>query len=46
MDWFDGAKITLRGKDFELLAEIWEYFFKEIAKMDESIRGQLEEEEW
>ncbi|HDN18038.1 MAG TPA: hypothetical protein ENF41_03155 [Candidatus Bathyarchaeota archaeon] len=46
MDWFDGAKITLRGKDFELLAEIWEHFFKEIAKMDESVRGQLGEEEW
>jgi len=26
LDWFDGAKLELSGKDFELLKEIFEWF--------------------
>jgi len=26
LDWFDGAKITLKGKDEELMLELWSWF--------------------
>ncbi len=37
LDWFDGAKIILHGKDLALLNEIWE-FFKEV----ESVQAELD----
>ncbi|UYL64877.1 MAG: hypothetical protein QIT35_gp81 [Methanophagales virus PBV299] len=39
MDWFDGAKITLRGRDYELLAEIWDVFFRDVAEYEFRERG-------
>lgn len=33
MDWFDGAHRILKGRDRDLLTEIWE-FFKEIGSVD------------
>ena len=31
MDWFDGYTRRLRGKDLELLTEIWGAFFEDLA---------------
>ena len=33
LDWFDGAKATLSGSDYELLDEIFD-FFKEIGSVE------------
>ena len=32
LDWFDGAKVTLQGKAYNLLRDIWE-FFQEIGSV-------------
>ncbi len=33
LDWFDGARIRLTGRDLELMAEIWE-MFKEVGSVE------------
>lgn len=31
LDWFDGAKVTLTGSDFELIEEIFDWYFVDAA---------------
>lgn len=31
-DWFDSAKITLKGNNFKLLNEIWDCFLRDFAE--------------
>lgn len=42
LDWFDGAKITLRGKDLDLMTKIWE-FFKEIGSVESEHNKAMED---
>lgn len=41
LDWFDGAKIILKGKDLALLTEIWG-FFEEIGAAGSEMERALQ----
>jgi len=42
LDWFDGMEITLRGKDFELLKEIFEMFFVDSGTAKAALEKAME----
>jgi hypothetical protein len=42
LDWFDGAKINLKGKDKALMLEIWESF-KECEVVDSAFKKAMED---
>ncbi len=41
LDWFDGASIRLKGRDYDLMSEIWD-FFKEVGSVESEHQKAME----